>query len=151
MPIGLMISLVKKYLPQIIGVASALIALAYIHHKIDQGGYDRAAAEYQKATQRLLEKKNKEVDLINKQNAERSYNAAKTYADHASNFQRDVDNLTKRMSNSASRCRNAMPRTVDNSQSRERENPEVDTTIAATTIALANSCELWINQIPESE
>lgn len=151
MPPSLIKEVFFKYLPHAIGVVAALIALAYIHHKIDRGGYDRAVSEYQKATQRLLDRKNKEVDALNKQNAERSYNAAKIYADHASNFQRDVDNLTKRMSNSAGRCRNAMPGTVDDSESREREDHAIDTAIASTAIALANSCELWINQIQVSE
>lgn len=89
MPVGLIISFIKKYLPQIIGVAATLIALAYIHHKIDQGGYDRAVAAYEKRdaeTARkgaeLLKLKQHEVDLINKQNSERAYNAAKTYNDH---------------------------------------------------------------------
>ncbi len=104
MPIGLIVSLIKKYLPQIIGVAAALIALAYIHHKIDQGGYDRAVAKYEKRdaeTARkgaeLLKLKQHEADLINKQNSERAYNAAKTYNDHYKTILAERDASPKRV------------------------------------------------------
>lgn len=104
MPIGLIIDLIKKYLPQIIGVAAALIALAYIHHKIDQGGYDRAVAQYEKRDAEtvrkgaeLLKLKNHEADLINKQNAERAYNAAKTYNDHYKTILAERDSTPKRV------------------------------------------------------
>lgn len=151
-PVSLLITVIKKYAGNalMVALAAAVIFGMYLHWKseIYDQGYNDAVLKYQKETQRLLDKKNKEVDEINKQNAERSYNAAKTYADHASNFQRDVDNLTKRMSNSAGGGRNAVCRQSDNTREREAENPEPDRRIAQATIDLVNSCEMWLNQIP---
>lgn len=83
------IDLFKRFLPQIIGALVIMGALAYAHHKIDQGGYNRAVTEYEKRdaeTQRqseeLLKLKQHEADIANQLNRERTTNAIKIYAQH---------------------------------------------------------------------
>lgn len=153
--ISYLLPYVQKYAGKAVLITVSVVAisgaLVYGHHKIDQGGYDRAVTEYQNKSQKLLAEKHKEVDAINQENAKRSYNAAKAYADHATNFQRDVDNLTKRMSISAGSCRNTMPNLPVDTAGREERHVEIDSGIEKTIIELANKCQFWIDQIPVSE
>ncbi len=120
---------------------------AWKHH-VQAVERERVMKDMAESSNKLLQKKLAEVNKENDELHERKDNAIRIYAENSTNRQHDIDNLTRRLRNSASSCRDTMPGAVNDTPVRERENPETDTRIASTVIDLVNSCELWINQIP---
>lgn len=88
-PAGLLLELVKKVLPYLLGALFVAGLYFYWHHKVYDNGYQDAVAEYEKRdadtakqSEELLEKAKQEVDQASKQTQERLTNAAKIYAKH---------------------------------------------------------------------
>lgn len=133
-------------------------SLAYLRHSIYQDGVNYTEAKYEKRDQetaaksaKLLADKEEEVKQANYEQTRRLVNATKAYADHASNLQSDVDNLTKRLQRSGptANCRvNTLPGSGNDNGSRERKDYGVDREIAKTVIELANLCEKKIEELP---
>ena len=81
--------LARKYGVYLLAVVFLLGIYFYWRSSIYDDGYNAAVAKYEKRDaeterqgQELLKLKQHETDLINKQNAERAFNAAKIYNDH---------------------------------------------------------------------
>jgi len=140
-------------------IALAVIgSLAYLRHSIFQDGVNQTTAKYEKRDQetaaksaKLLADKEAEVKQANDEQTRRLVNATKVYADHASNLQSDVDNLTKRLQRSGptANCRvNTLPGASDDNSGRKSEDYGVDREIAKTVIELANLCEKKIEELP---
>ena len=103
----------------------------------------RQSAELMATEKAKVEKENDELNV-------RILNAVTIYAERSVTLNDDVDNLTKRLRNNrpAASCnQNAVPRTGDDNQERERRNNEADTDIARAAIKLANLCEKKINEL----
>lgn len=104
---------------------------------------ERKSAELMATEKAKAEKSNNELN-------ERLHNAITIYADHATNLNDDVANLTNRMRNNrttASCDKNAMPGTSDDNRKGKERDREEDTDIARAAIELANMCELQINKL----
>jgi len=135
------------------GAAVLLVVGSYFtwKHHVQTVEREKVMRSMAESSAKLLQKKLIEVKKENDELQERKTNAIKAYADHATNFQRDVDSLTRRLRDATGSGRNAVCREVIDTTERERPDQQTDTRIASTVIDLVNSCELWINQIPTEE
>jgi len=132
------------------GAAVLLVIGSYFawKHHVQTVEREKVMRQMAESSEKLLQEKLIEVKKENDELQERKNNAIKAYADHATNRQSDVDNLTNRLRNSASSCRDALPRAVIDTPIRERPDQPDNTRLAGKIVDLMNSCELWINQIP---
>ena len=132
------------------GAAVLLVVGSYFawKHHVQVVEREKVMRQMAESSAKLMQHKIAEVKKENDELQERKNNAIQAYAEHSTNRQRDVDNLTRRLRDATGSCRNAVCRQSDNTREREAENPEPDRRIAQATIDLVNSCEMWLNQIP---
>ena len=107
--------LARKYGVYLLAVVFLIGIYFYWRSSIYDDGYNAAVAKYEKRDaeterqgQELLKLKQHETDLINKQNAERAFNAAKIYNDHYTRIIADRERMPIRATKTSS-CINAMP------------------------------------------
>lgn len=125
------------------------------HVKSVQKEKDRAEvalrdADTARQSAELLATEKAKVEKSNNELNERLHNAITIYADHATNLNDDVANLTSRLRNNrapASCGKNTMPKTSDDNGKGKERDREADTDIARAAIELANMCELQINKL----
>lgn len=86
----------------------------YWEHSIVSDALEAQIEEAEKMSKKILEDKQKEVDMINKQNQERANNAIKIYAKHYDDLRAAADRIPERVyiNTKNDSCSNAMPGTA---------------------------------------
>lgn len=90
------ITLLKRYLPQILGAIFIIGLYFYWHNHVYDNGYQSAMKKYElrdieteRKSSEFLKLKQHEVNLVNKQTQERLTNATKIYAKHYDDLRRN--------------------------------------------------------------
>lgn len=135
------------------GAAALLVVGSYFawKHHVQVVEREKVMRQMAESSAKLMQHKIAEVKKENDELQERKNNAIQAYAEHSTNRQRDVDNLTRRLRDATGSCRNTMPGEVVDTPVRERPDQPDNTRLAGKIVDLMNSCELWINQIPVEE
>ena len=99
----------------LLGTAGALGGYYWWKHSIITEALTAQIAEAEKQSKKLLEDKQHEVDMINKQNAERTKNAIEIYAKHYDDLRVAADRVPERVYiNTKNSCSsNAVSRTTE--------------------------------------
>ena len=132
------------------GAAVLLVVGSYFawKHHVQVVEREKVMRQMAESSAKLMQHKIAEVKKENDELQERKSNAIQAYAEHSTNRQRDVDNLTRRLRDATGSCGNTMPREVIDTPIRERPDQPDNTRLAGKIVDLMNSCELWVNQIP---
>ena len=135
------------------GAAVLLVVGSYFawKHHVQTVEREKVMRQMAESSAKLMQHKIAEVKKENDELQERKNNAIQAYAEHSTNRQRDVDNLTRRLRDATSSCRNTLPGKTDDTPIREGQDQPDNTRLAGKIVDLMNSCELWVNQIPVEE
>lgn len=169
MALDILLALLKRYLPYIIGGVLLGAALWYLHHKIYESGREDERAEWvkrdaetERKTQELLKLKKHEADVINQQNQERANNAIETYAKHYIDLRTAASRIPERVYITAkTSCgSNSMPGTSSNRSEAtggiggtgKAELPDANIRELNKTISMIENmqlkCERLLNTVP---